>query len=640
MSEADTDSDGDLQLIHSIESHRAGESSQNVEEEEDKAENEIEDGGNGEDERPATNPLRKRKFPSPVWNYSTFLSKELAVCQVPISLKDGSKKACGVQIKTGGGNTTAIKSHIEKHHSKSDEWKELKKALETKQAAAKSKKKEKLKEAESSMESQGKLEKFFVTKPTIDKSTKERIDRKVEDYLILNYQSFSTVESTAFRAMMYEANRGYVCPSRFTVARNIMEKRLPEAKSILIKELKQSISPHFRLNATIDGGNSQDKMKTKKNTVMVHFTDPYFRIKSELIAMPTAEGKQDGRYIRNQVKEELTKVGFDQSWSLNVTTDAASAAQSASAPNRHHDVGLTIQYRSDCVDHQFHLMIEECLNGTSDKKIKQLSEMSAALRKTREFVTSLNQSNGARQFLVQCQERVFPGDKPIAPMMGTINRWFHKLKENERLILLEEPVKYFDAHLDGLKFHPSDIEEEEWDLIKRYCEAVKIFESTSKYLCSATEPIAGKVIPMLDHLRGEIGKLLKRSEFQSGEPKQFVANFLLSFKKRFPNCWKDKAPFNALTFVDPSNTDIYFTEDELQNVTKTIKEDPIYDEDKSEIEHSEEIAETTEEIDSTSSSESRRELLLKKKRKQQLKPAVQKVSNLPFNERMDAEIKR
>ena len=42
---------------------------------------------------------------------------------------------------------------------------------------------------------------------------------------------------------------------------------------------------------------------------------------------------------------------------VNMTTDGASPARSARDPTRHLEVGLSVKYDGDCIDHQFHLLV-------------------------------------------------------------------------------------------------------------------------------------------------------------------------------------------------------------------------------------------------------------------------------------------
>ena len=133
-------------------------------------------------------------------------------------------------------------------------------------------------------------------------------------------------------------------------------------------------------------------MKSKKNSLTAHRITSDWKLKSDTLALPIAVGSQTGPVIRKQVKEELDKFGCKDNWEILFTTDGAAAARSARASGRHLNIGLNVVYDGDCVDHQLHLLVEESIDG--------LPQLKSALKKVREYVTSLNQSHLAKQELM------------------------------------------------------------------------------------------------------------------------------------------------------------------------------------------------------------------------------------------------
>jgi hypothetical protein len=114
----------------------------------------------------------------------------------------------------------------------------------------------------------------------------------------------------------------------------------------------------------------------------------------------------------------------------------------------------------------------------------------------REFVKSLNHLSQARQELLKIQKEQ-GSTQPLCPMMGTLNRWFHKYKEAGRLWVLRDAVKEFDARHDNDDVSTSGIQEEDWDLIEVYIKVIEPFEKASKLLGGDSYPAACMVIPML-----------------------------------------------------------------------------------------------------------------------------------------------
>ena len=84
----------------------------------------------------------------------------------------------------------------------------------------------------------------------------------------------------------------------------------------------------------------------------------------------------------------MLKIGYDDRWVVNVTTDGADDE----------DVGLPTKFTTDCVDHQIHLLVEE--------SIKNLLKMSEALKKGKALVTHFSRASLSRQKLRAIQEEL------------------------------------------------------------------------------------------------------------------------------------------------------------------------------------------------------------------------------------------
>ena len=411
---------------------------------------------------------------------------------------------------------------------------------------------------------------FFPGSTQLPKKVKDEIDNDLIEFIICENNSFEMVESHFFRKLMFSANKSYIIPSRSTITRKIDEK-ICSVKQDLSNEIQNDIAIHKTISITSDGGNSGDLNKTKKNTLTISRVTEDFQLKTDIVAVPVAKGSQEAVVIRRQWKEELLKIGYDCSWIVNVTTDGASNFRSARAPGRHEDVGLPTKFTSDCVDHQIHLLVEE--------SIKNLLSMSEALKKGKALVTHFSRASLSRQMLRAIQEEL--GTAKLCPIIGTSNRWFHKMTSIERLLEIRGSVELFQAR-STLETDEDDdpievIDEDDWNLMKEYVKAVKIFQTLSKFLGGQTYPAATSVIPALDQIVEDLENL-KNETAEGTEGKQFIKNLLQSMQKRFPNCWKNKNPFNCLTYLDPRHIDMYADTDDLKKkVLRDVGEDAVYD---------------------------------------------------------------
>ena len=94
------------------------------------------------------------------------------------------------------------------------------------------------------------------------------------------------------------------------------------------------------------------------------------------------------------------------------------------------------------------------------------------------------------------------------------------------------------------------IDEEDWNMILAYENALRPLVEASKILEGELYPTASSVIPFLDNVFEELAIL---SVKLVGASKHFVETLLSNLKsnKRFPNGYKTLAPYNCLTLLDP-----------------------------------------------------------------------------------------
>ena len=501
---------------------------------------------------------RKRKLKAPVWEFATKVDGK-AICNV-----------CNAAFVCPNGNTSNITAHILGKHKSSDEARKLKASLEENSKVKAAKKDLEVKRAKESGQ-QLSINAFFPGSKQLPKKVKEEIDNNLVEFIICENSSFETVESHFFRKLLFSANNSYIIPSRRTITRKVDEKII-KVKQDLASEICMDISKHKTISITSDGGNSGDLNKTKKNTLTISRVNENFVLKTDIVAVPEAKGSQEAVKIRRQWKDELLKIGYDDTWHVNVTTDGAANFRSARARGRHEDVGLPTKYTTDCVDHQIHLAVEE--------SIRNIINMAEALKKGKALVNHFSRANLSRQMLTAIQEEL--GTQKLCPIVGTSNRWFHKMSAVERLLEIRGAVELFQARASLEASDDDDdpvdiIEDHEWSLMKDYVKAVKIFQTLSKFLGGQTYPAAGSVIPALDQIKEDLEDMNK-NQTEGTEGKLLIKNLLQSMQKRFPQCWRNKNPYNCLTYLDPKYIDMYADTNDLKTkVLSDMEDDEVFD---------------------------------------------------------------
>ena len=228
---------------------------------------------------------------------------------------------------------------------------------------------------------------------------------------------------------------------------------------------------------------------------------------------------------------------------------------------RHSELGLNIKYVTDCIDHQVHLIVEETLRAKDSIK--------SGVDNGYSVVVHFSKSTLSRQCLKNIQEEL--NRSQLCPIIGTSNRWYYKMTSTERLLTLRTPVQVFLERQDVT----SDlfITEEDWELMEEYVKFVKPFETLSKFLGGENYPASTSVIPALDQIRHDLSNMTTRCK--DGET--FKETLISNFDKRFKNCFKEKVPFNCLTFLDPMYLDLFVDDESMMTKVKSdIRSDVVY----------------------------------------------------------------
>ena len=282
---------------------------------------------------------RKSKLRSAIW--------------VTAATKVNGKAQCSVCKQTyvcPRGNTTNIRTHVKARHPGSEECKAFLALEKARKDEKKKKKKPKVT-----------MRDFVTIKKAISKTENVKMTNSVVDFLVQTNTSIQMVENPAFRKMLFNFHSGYIAPSRTTIMK-LIEKKVVDAETALAKEIKEDIVDTKTVSVTTDGGPSHDQNKTKKNSITVSRITSNWKLKTDTLGLEVAVGSQTGEVLRTVVKRRLDKFGMgegEEGWSINMTTDDASAPRSARAPNRHAGVGLHVKYDTACLDHQFHLLVRK-----------------------------------------------------------------------------------------------------------------------------------------------------------------------------------------------------------------------------------------------------------------------------------------
>jgi len=491
------------------------------------------------------------------------------LCARKIATDKFECKICKTAFSAKNGSTTSISTHMSRFHPREPRVIEMVKIQNENRDEREKLRKER--ESKSNEEgTQMSMKSFVMGGKPVDLVKKKKIYGKLLDFLVSNNQSFSLVEDSFFRELMFEVEPGLVLMSRSTATRQL-DERAELSRENLKKEILDDLSKagHSAIAITSDHGTSRDNNRTRKNVLTLSRTTEDFSIKTDTLDVIICEESQTGANIRASVKASLVKwAGYDQEKMIvNWITDNEAKQVNARKPNYHNDIGLFIQFDGGCVDHLIELALTDALSLSF--------EMEESVKKAHDIVNYMKESSLSRVKLSEISENL--GIKALSIVKGTMNRWFAKYFEMNRFLDLEQAIKEIQPDLPATL---GTVSYEDWGNLRVYVHSLKPIVDAATMLESETSCTSSSVIPFILTVLDELGtlKASTRKEVHS----RFYGELISQLKRRFPDGYKKVQPYNALTLIDPRHLDTYFNEEELDFAKDVIIHDKIYENERNE----------------------------------------------------------
>ena len=468
--------------------------------------------------------LRKMKDPSPCWN---FFEKQ-----------DNTAKCTLCNTVVGRIDTTSnMFNHLYVRHKNNPQIIQLKKDVE----GLKRKRQEEKEEREKKKVKTGRQTTLlnFAKKGNPNPAKHKRMDDALVKWTTCNNMAFDQVESHFFRNFVFQADPSYICPGRKTHTKRFDDAAV-KVKEMIKNDIVDDLvkAGHKTLTCVSDHGTSDDMKKTSKNVVVVHRGTKDFKIRANIVEMIRAEGRQTASKIKSDVKQTLeVGAGLQPDWLVNWVGDGEPKQVCARDPDKNRDVQLNIVYHASCTDHTLELASEDTL--------KERALMGLSLKKLRKLINHFKDSHLAREALEEIIKR--SGQKPLAIMQGTDNRWFYKYSEAKRALELRESLETWFQEYNA----PASLEkldEEDWERILAYQNAMKVVVESATVLEGLYYPTASSVIPFLAATHAELEQLAEK--LTNEEHRLYVETLIRNLERRFPDGRRLDPPFNVLNLLD------------------------------------------------------------------------------------------
>ena len=250
-------------------------------------ENDLEDGRENQEGEAGVlkYPKRKLREPAPVW-----------LCGGQ-SLPDGTDRCniCGRIFVSETSNTSNLRDHILRKHSKTPEGKKLKKMTDEKrEKVAEMKKKNESKKA-APKPKQISVVGFIRKTKAMDPKKKKTVEEALVKFIATENKPFNIVEKHSFRELASSLDPDYVVPSEHTMRRRF-DKFAEKIKEDMIEELKKDLDgvEDKVVNLTSDHGTSHDRFQTHKNALTLSRCTKDFVIKIDTVDVIHCVGSQTG----------------------------------------------------------------------------------------------------------------------------------------------------------------------------------------------------------------------------------------------------------------------------------------------------------------------------------------------------------
>lgn len=274
--------------------------------------------------------------------------------------------------------------------------------------------------------------------------------------------------------------------------------------------------------------------------ITVHFVNKYWKFTSILLDC----FKYYDRHTADNLKNELVRI-IDQ-WDM---TEKVHTIVIDNAYNITAAVRLTGWIHLPCLSHTINLVIQDAIKLISSiqKKVKNIVEhfhkSTVAAEKLREF------------------QRLFNG-KTLKLKNDVVTRWNSTYYMFQRVSILQNSLT---AALGVLHNPIETLTQEEWDILKEFCDLLKPFEQITVELSSETNVTVSKVIPMTAGLVQSVSKMKATSDVA----KNVQQGLLQGLEKQF-NRIQFSSVLAKATYLDPRFKKKGFSDPEAINRVKEL----------------------------------------------------------------------
>ncbi|KRT79298.1 hypothetical protein AMK59_6931 [Oryctes borbonicus] len=361
---------------------------------------------------------------------------------------------------------------------------------------------------------------------------KSRLDNKLLDVFIKDYQPFRIVEDVGFRSFVRSLNSCYVIPSKQQIV-----KCLATAYGKCLTDMKEHAQHIKECCLTTECWNSE--LNDGFIAVTVHFINEEFTIKSILLECLSLN-------VTTNIVRELQRITDE--WGISekillAVSDNDTSVQAAMAELEWNYFG--------CFAHTINSMVQDVL-----------FVMDVLLEKVKSVVVYFKTNPEASAKLEICQKSPEINGKPKKVYQDD-GRWISTLRMLERFLELEEAIKqtsllYQDTNLPQLT-------EDEWVMVKELSQVLKPFETVANFISLDKYTNASLVIVLTKEVDDALDEMLLNNF--SSPIQDVIIKLKHTLQEQLGNV-ETSETLALCTYLDPRFKNLGFSSSEAAEATK------------------------------------------------------------------------
>ena len=387
---------------------------------------------------------------------------------------------------------------------------------------------------------------FSTSTPHPDEIMRDKTN-SIMEWIILDLQPFSVVESESFIKLINKLDPHYRLPSRHTIKRLIID----------VFEEKRKIISNFFQNSTFKFSLTCDIWSSVKMESFMALTIHYIDSKWKLCHFVLDIFNFTGSHTGTAIFEEISKLIIDmhlENKVIAITTDNGSNIVSGCKKLVEHFnpgneiTGLT-HYR--CSAHIINLAVNE-----------GLSISQSSIKKLRKFVKKIRES----ALLIDDLKHIFQSDGKafLRPQLDIKTRWNSTFEMINRAIEIK-------LQLETLKVRQSNLLSSYWPTDQEWNELHDIKEILSEFAMATTE-LSGQTYPTAAHVRILFLSLISYLNSQN-DPNHLLSDMIDKIKQKLERYWNiidENSKISA--FFDPRYKNLCFSGMDTNSVLGFIRQ--------------------------------------------------------------------